>query len=214
MGSVLHRWQAHDFPVVNLFPLAGNVLSVSGDHTAQLWPSRTWNGPVMDRKLLCKSVSSTVHAPSTIDEVIHEDAVPTTRTELPFQTPARPRKEDGDDGISSGIAAYRSRTLGSTGMRSKDANAVSLLLKEAPPLPTASVSRGVRSSSIGSMESESSAKVKSEACLDGVLGGGNTVNLWRPQGVHGPVQLVSADGALVAVTPVKVVRCLCFVVRM
>jgi hypothetical protein len=157
----------------------------------------------MDRKLLCKSVTSAPHAQTTIDDVVRDDAAPVAS--FPFQTPAKTRRDDGDELTSSGIAAYRSRTLGSASVRSKDATVASLSLKDVPPLPGP---RGMRALSVGSLESETSSKVKSDACLDGVLGGGNTVSLWRPQGVHGSVHLLSADGPLVAVAPVKV-RCWC-----
>lgn len=196
MGRVLHRWQAHEFPVVNVFPMGGDVLSVAGDHTAQLWPCRGWNTPVVDSKLLCKNITLPQGVVEDTDGLSHRavgDVV------APFSTPTRVRSGRDADSVSvledsSGIAATRTRTGGSRPATQ------TLPSKE----PAVTVPPRHRASSQPKIDNDGGTRSRAALCIDGVLGGGNAVSLWKPLGSSGPVHLLSADGAQVAMSVVQV----------
>ena len=227
MGSVLHRWQAHDFPVVNVFPLGGSVLTVAGDHTAQLWNPHAWQSTVIDRKLLCKSVATAPLEEGSDDvrdsassSFIGAAGLPIATPPRPSRSIARPSREVDDSVSVSSSVTYRNAlgaegnddvVVGASGIVIQKGRSGAASLRPPPKPPSRSAHKGdgnelhgIAMSGPGGSHGGDGGRMKPVGSVEGVLGGGSGVTIWRPQGCNGAVQLLSSEGSQVGVSVVKV----------
>jgi hypothetical protein len=198
-GRLLHRWQAHDFPVVNLFPVNSNVVSVAGDHSALLWSTKTWSQPASASTVEGPASDAPPAGASTPTGVRRSARPPLLSRDSLRLTPSLDSIGDSDSvSVAGSVALQRSR-------RSSAVTLSQPLTLLSPSKPDPTMDRRSSVSRIASAVADTPRKrVDHLGRWEGVLGGGNSVTMWHPTGVLGPAMLISTEGCSVGVNTIMV----------